>query len=44
MEAKAAAPGPSPLYYSYDVAGAHVLMLGTYAPYRYGRSGWLGTV
>lgn len=23
----------SPLYYSYDVAGAHIIMLGSYAPY-----------
>lgn len=24
---------PSPLYYSYDVAGAHIIMLGSYAEY-----------
>jgi len=29
----AAAASPSPLYYSYDVAGAHVVMLGSYADY-----------
>lgn len=27
----AAAASPSPLYYSYDIAGAHIVMLGSYA-------------